>query len=298
MTWRAVLHWMPVGLAILLLIAGIFINDLKVESWVSGLMVMLANQVWRSEVLDKKISVVAEKLDSKLPADAQAIGIARLLGQVSTDGRSGEAVSVMARRALGSFLRGEFGSQVDQLMNFLTNDDQHYLRFENKQLIGKAVRELETLLPDGGVWCGISLISSASWKEEPLQTYLTESRARARDGALSVYRLYVVASPSDELDNHIRLEKENNIHVRRMNAREGVEDVSLVWAPKSIAKRLGSDDFQSAITRDHEPLALLKFRIENGGLSEMTAYRGDSKEFSIARDSFVRHWRAAERTLR
>ena len=295
MKWRVVLHWMPVGLAVLFLTGGFWFDGFKVEFWISGLLVMLADQVWRSEVVEKKVGVLVDRLDSKLSSDAQAIGIARLLANVSAGNRSDEVIGVMGRRALGGFLRGDFGSQVDQLVSYLTNDDQDYLRFKNKELIGKVVRELENLLPDGGVWCGISLISSASWKEESLQTYLNESRERARDGTLSVYRLYAVAVPSDELDDQIRLEKEDNIQVRRMNVKEGVEDISLVWAPKGIGK-FGKlpprDDLQWAVGGEYEPLALLKFRVENGGLSEMTAYRGDSREFNEARDSFVNHWRS------
>ena len=205
-----------------------------------------------------------------------------------------DAILSMSTKALLAFLAEDYQRHVESLNGVIRHVDRS-MRLDGERLIGLAVRELERMLPSGCCWLGVTKISGQEWHEnKAIHDFLIRSRRRVRDRELRMHIIYAFESCSEEIDRQMREDRESGVQVKRWAGDiDSIDDISLVLEHVDPAEQDAPADRIEDILDHYRPLCLLRFDVANGGLREMTGFRGGGVEFDNDLARFTRWWRGS-----
>ena len=212
---------------------------------------------------------------------------------------AGDTLRAMSSRALLAFLSEDYHRYVENLNGILRLPDRP-LRLDGERLIGLAVRELERLLPSNCCWLGVTKISGDEWRQnKAIHDFLTRSRVRVKNGEWTMRVIYVYEHCPAAIRAQMEQDEAMDVHVKHwVGDVAALDDISLVLQRASEGDHEPSKQTDTLDwIRDHyEPICLLRFDVANGGLKEMSGFRGESVEFE---DDFARfrEWWSAAKTV-
>ena len=207
-----------------------------------------------------------------------------------------DALRSMSSRALLAFLAEDFHRHVEGL-NGITRQVERPMRLDGERLIGLAVRELERLLPAGCCWLGVTKISGEEWHENrAIYDFHMRSRVRVKQEQLTMFVIYAFDTGSTEIRNQMREDDGMGVDVRLWDGSiDSIDDISLILEPAGDSSQRAVPPATINDVRDcYRPLCLLRFSVANGGLREMTGYRGQSVEFQRDLVRFDQWWQASQ----
>ena len=281
--------WGIVGPALTLagFIYQLFLSGLKIESFSEEI------KGYESK-LDKAVEEV--KRDLKIVASATEAFAAS-----NEDTMPQNEIQKMASESVNTFLRKYYKGLVRSVNEF-HSDVEHCIEFDHRDLIVKSVVELERLLPDGSIWCGVSLISDSEWDDGALKDFLLRSRERAKRDKLFMFRVY--ATPNHEVQDEDSIsalakdDQDSGVQVQINKSSENLKDISLAWRPKEgvklSRKRIDSikaNPFEK-IEEFYDSVGLLVFDVVDGRLRKLTAHSPGSIAFDTEYVRFKNAWTA------
>ena len=266
-----------------------------------GLFVTMARWSRLAELasLDVKAhaSMVAE-VREMMRADAAILSTIRSLSldTLYQNDSSLDYVRAMSGRALVHFLARDYRKYIVRL-EAIIRDSREKMEFDDERLIGLSVEELEGLLPEGSIWCGVSLLAEEEYRSEILEGFYSRSRAKVQNGTLRMRVLYVVGERAGWVSRE-RVENDADAGVEVRTTREELQDMSLIWKPKDTVVRAnfmeGGADLFDMIDIMYEPVAYLEFGLSMGILRKLAVHPGTSDAFVGAYGKFRTDWGLAQ----
>lgn len=213
----------------------------------------------------------------------------------STEGStSKEYVRAMVGRALVHFLARDYKKYVDRLETII-RDPKQVIEFDDERLIGLSLEELEALLPDGSIWCGVSLVAKEEAESDILKAFYARSRTKVSNGTLKMRVIYVIGEGASWVSRE-RAEEDSKKGVQVRTTRKDLKDISLVWIPNPTtdASSNGEPTDLFDVIENHQPIALLEFELSMGILRKLSVHSGTSDKFASVYTSFKTDWNAAD----
>ncbi|MBV8544695.1 MAG: hypothetical protein JO093_01215 [Acidobacteria bacterium] len=232
-----------------------------------------------------------------------------------SDSKPGQKLHVLsAASVLSELYRVRFKqdlSQASLLANSYKNDKQAEL--EDMSITFSLLREMEHRLPQGGVWLGITHITSkeswvAGFREGrgAFYEFVSRMRERTHAGSLHVFRIFCVRDLADfaGLKDVIDKERTANIHIRifKEDIANFPRDMSLLWQPRrrqwngtsalEEEDLLGGERLQATLRKKNlEASCGLVFRsVDLQTLAAVTICEPNSSEFGKLCDQFKEAW--------
>jgi len=167
------------------------------------------------------------------------------------------------------------------------------------------LKELLTQLPEGGVWFGVTRLTSRKvWTEkknnEEFNAYRTRMWERVRAHQITVFRIYHFLSYHDfhQMRGVLDDEHDNGVIVRYVISTTILPDMSLLWCPAGAAdlERLQPNDINH-LTADAMkakgflPICGIEFDVKsNEQLNDVEVNDPDSEQFKTLLRNFVEAW--------
>ena len=270
----------------------------------SGVELFLTMGRWNSQVasatskVSDHASMVAE-VRGMLRADAAILSTIRSVSlDTIHEGSEGhqEYVRTMTGRALVHFLARDYSKYIDRL-DAIIKDPHEKMELDDERLIGLSVEELERVLPNNSVWCGVSLVAAEEYESDTLKAFYSRSRAKVKNGELSMRILYVVGEKALWVSKEkAELDATSGVDVKTTG--KTLKDMSLVWVPRSTARKAklenqGADLFE-VIEEYYDPAVYLEFGLSMGILRSMTVHPGSADAFGVAFEKFKEDWKSGQ----
>jgi hypothetical protein len=168
------------------------------------------------------------------------------------------------------------------------------------------LKELLELLPSGGVWFGVTHLTSPKvWRgkqlSEDFNNYRGNMWTRATAGDIRVFRIYYFSNAHDfhQMSTVLEDERNNGVLVRYMIGGQPPPDMSLLWSPAAPSKRshleldgiTSHSNIEAMKSRGFLPICGIKFDVRSHEqLNDVEVNDPDSDEFRTLLRKFTEAW--------
>jgi hypothetical protein len=286
------------GLGTLAFLLGLALNFLKIESHILS----IEGKTDALEICSLTIEQQTEKILTHTTDELS--GTLMELKQWVNDERHPFHVRVTSD-VLVAIIEQHLLDHVRRFKQFALNPQQK-VTFDDYSPVYEMLYQMFKSLPQGGVWCGITLLENENaWKKPVVKAFddlkhLYHSRSSTDE--VAIFRLYHFSTKRafESLSSELEREARSGIRVRYSIGGREPPDISLLWAPPGDDPNVSlppnsADVITELLTRKYNQLCALQFDTREGALlTAVHLHPPSSNKFESYMNQFREFWREAK----